>query len=378
MNRYIEIVYDNSASMKGLAGRHTKYEIAYDLFEKEILPHIGLPGDEVMLRLLRKNCGAGQSVPERLSGDKKLMLKRIKDIPYDQNTPLFYTVYDSIEACRNSNADQRLIFILTDGDDTCQVNINDPANKELFKNAIQLCTVLLVQMAVDDPKSSNNLTALTNALGGQTIVLKGSDTTTAMRKKLKSALAVSGFTSNYPLPHCFEQISGSNHTWMEIEATGIGFHQAMLVFQQDLLSWSPDIKLSVSPLQLAELRFLFGLVFRSSLPKKTIHAMLAQLKKPYYYSFDCIYWDFATAHWRYFVPQNPVAQVSNPEAAEADFPHDDSPISRNNDSCYYLPNRFYRIELGITNMPSFRLVPCDIGGHVTALKVGDRVEFRRG
>jgi predicted metal-dependent hydrolase len=36
MKRYIEIVYDNSGSMENRVGNKLKYEIAQELFEKEI------------------------------------------------------------------------------------------------------------------------------------------------------------------------------------------------------------------------------------------------------------------------------------------------------------------------------------------------------
>ena len=36
MKRYIEIVYDNSGSMKNRVGNKLKYEIAQELFEKKI------------------------------------------------------------------------------------------------------------------------------------------------------------------------------------------------------------------------------------------------------------------------------------------------------------------------------------------------------
>ena len=40
--------------MTGHIGNKTKYEIAQELFEKEILPTVAMKGDEVVLRLLRK------------------------------------------------------------------------------------------------------------------------------------------------------------------------------------------------------------------------------------------------------------------------------------------------------------------------------------
>jgi len=42
--------------MNDRVGNKKKYEIAQELFEKDILPSIGLRGDQVLLRLLRNGC----------------------------------------------------------------------------------------------------------------------------------------------------------------------------------------------------------------------------------------------------------------------------------------------------------------------------------
>jgi hypothetical protein len=154
MKRYIEIVYDNSGSMTDRVGNKKKYEIAQELFEKDILPSIGLRGDQVVLRLLRNGCEDSKSFPETLPNQRNLMLNRIKGINHDQSTPLFYTVFDSVEACRNIRADEYLIFVLTDGDDTCGVRIED-----LIEGDIEAILVFLrntafgpeVNMTLNDP-----------------------------------------------------------------------------------------------------------------------------------------------------------------------------------------------------------------------------------
>jgi hypothetical protein len=78
MKRYIEIVYDNSGSMNDRVGNKKKYEIAQELFEKDILPSIGLKGDQVVLRLLRNGCEDSVSNAETLPNQRNLMLNRIK------------------------------------------------------------------------------------------------------------------------------------------------------------------------------------------------------------------------------------------------------------------------------------------------------------
>jgi hypothetical protein len=381
MKRYIEIVYDNSGSMNDRVGNKKKYEIAQELFEKDILPSIGLRGDQVVLRLLRNGCEDSKSFPETLPNQRNLMLNRIKGINHDQSTPLFYTVFDSVEACRNVRADEYLIFVLTDGDDTCGVRIEDLIDEDTLKKYVRFYKVLLVQLAVNSPISRNNLTAFTNALGGQAISLDSSDSIPQMRKKLKLALNVSGFTNKFPLEHCFDKLPGFDIAWEEIEEGGINFHQAMLLHQKGLLTWMPDFNLGVSTLQFAELRFLFSLLFKSGIPEDLLKTMLSQLKKPYYYSFDCIYWDFASARWRYFIQQNQIQQLPNKEARFDDFPERNKMREFEDRHSHYMENETYRVEQAPTNMPAFQLVREDLADldfkpNTKILKEGDRVIFK--
>ena len=308
------------------------------------------------------------------------MLNRIKAINHNQSTPLFYTVYDSVEACRNVRADEYLIFVLTDGDDTCGVRIEDLIDEDTLKKYVRFYKVLLVQLAVNSPISRNNLTAFTNALGGQTISLDSWDSIPQMRKKLKLALNISGFTNKFPLEHCFDRLPGFDIAWEEVEESGINFHQAMLLHQKGLLTWMPDFNLVVSTLQFAELRFLFSLLFKSGIPEDLVKTMLSQLKQPYYYSFDCIYWDFASARWRYFIQQNQIQQLPNKAARYEDYPEKNEGQELDRNDTLYDENEIYRVELAPTIMPSFQLVQddlltLDLKPKPKVLKEGDYVVF---
>lgn len=381
MKRYIEIVYDNSGSMTDHIGNKRKYEIAQELFEKEILPTVAMKGDEVVLRLLRKECESEKSPAESLTlqygTNRKAMLSKIKTINHDQSTPLFYTIYDSIEACKKETADQYLIFVLTDGDDTCGVKIDELIDQDLIDKYVKFYKVLLVQLAIDSKISSNNLTALTSYLGGQTVVLGRNDSGSTMRNKMKKALNSSGFSLKLPLEHCFENQPGFEKSWEELESIGIDFHQAILLYNKEVLSWLPQISKQVSALELAELKFLFGLYFKSGVPDGLVLTMLAQLKKPYYYSHDCIYWDFATARWKYFIPQNIINQMENPDASYEDGLND---LKVNNHYQRRLETyddyQVYEVEFGETIAPSYVLRPKGQGDWNIELKPGDLIKFK--
>ena len=381
MKRYIEIVYDNSGSMNDIVAGKTKYEIAQELFEKDILPSIGLKGDQVVLRLLRRNCEDSISRTEVLPNQRNLMLNRIKSINHDQNTPLFHTVYDAVEACRNVRADEYLIFVLTDGDDTCGTRIEDLIDEDTLKKYVRFYKVLLVQLAVDSPISRNNLTAFTNALGGQAISLDRSDSISQMRKKLKQALSISGFSNKLPLEHCFDNLPGFDINWEEIENSGISFHQTMLLYQKGLLTWLPELNTNIKALQLAELKFLHSLIFKSGIPEDLTKTMLSQLKKPFYYSFDCIYWDFSAARWKYFTQQNKIQQLPNMDARFDDFLEKNKMLDFDQRHSHYLEAETYRVEQAPPLMLAFQLVREDISDlnlkiKTKILKEGDRIVFR--
>ena len=201
-----------------------------------------------------------------------------------------------------------------------------------------------------------------------------------MRKKLKLGLNLSGFTTKFPIEHCFDKLPGFNLAWEEIEESGINFHQAMLLHQKGLLTWMPDSNSSISTLKFAELHFLFSLLFKSGLPEDLLKTMLSQLKKPYYYSFDCIYWDFASARWKYLPQQNKVEQLPNPEAIFEDYP-DKRRIKFDDIHSRYLENKTYRVEQALTDMVTFQLVRDNITiknvkSMNTILTEGDIVVFK--
>jgi hypothetical protein len=381
MNRYIEIVYDNSGSMNENVGNNRKYELAQILFEKEILPVIGNKGDKVVLRLLRDNCN-GTSVAELLPTTKAKMLERIKQIDHDQATPLFYTIADAVEACRKEPpVDEYLIFVLTDGDDTCHVKINNVIDQNIIDRFIKIHNVnfLLTQLAIVSDISSNNLTSFTNYIGGRTVCLGVDDDLNTMRSKMKTALNVSGFSARKPLEHCYTKVSGFDMTWDEVEDKGIDFYYASLMHQFELIEWEPQLDKLVSPIQFEEMKFIYGLKFSTDLPQEYVDAMLSSLKQPYYYSHNCIYWDFSAAKWKYFKPQNSIRQVYNPDADLEDNVESNSKLNSNNfveNLQNFNTHEVYRVEREETIMPSFRLKPIGVSDWNIELKNGDQVRFR--
>ena len=65
--------------------------------------------------------------------------------------------------------------------------------------------------------------------------------------------------------HCFEELPGDLVYWKEIEAMGIQLHQARVLYDEHFLSWMPKYPMRVNPLQLAELKFLYGIRFKTGI-----------------------------------------------------------------------------------------------------------------
>lgn len=384
MKRYIEIVLDNSGSMSSPLANEPRYIVAQRIFESSILPVIGEPGDKVALRLLRHGCN-GHSFMEILPNDRSAMLERIRRITPGGDTPLYYTTLDAIEACRNELADEYLIFVLTDGEDTCGVPMEKVIPKDLVDRFVRTYNVLLCQFAVDDPLTQNNLTAFSSYVGGNSVIVDGTGSLDDMNRIVSKALVRTGFSSKLPLDPCFTRIKGFPVTWKELEKQeGFDFHQACLLWQEGLLSWKPEPDMQVDPTQAAELRFVYGVRVRSMLPEPLVKAMFQQLQKPYHYSNDCIYWDFGKARWRYF-PEKAALNVFEHPDNESDEGNNLEMLvekaftgrNRKLPATTYLPERIYQVEALPTDRLRFtlrRTRQAEIG-QVIHLRPGDRVVF---
>lgn len=380
MKRYIEIVYDNSGSMNGQVQGQTKYRLAQDLFEKAVLPTIARKDDEVVLRLLGDGCHQGfskvTSLTKKYGVDRTAMLNHIRSINHTGSTPLIYTISDAVDTCRLVKADEYCIFVLTDGDDTCGINIHDLIPKDTFDKYVRYYDVLFAVLAVEDALSRNNITAIATAVGGQTVILDVHDSIKDMQAKLKIALTKSGFSRKLPLEHCFKSLPGFDMSWDDIQQKGIEFHQAEMLFQMDMLSWEPEFDKQVSQLEFAELWFLFSLYFKSDLPEEQVWAMLKQLRPPYYYSFDCIYWDFSAARWKYFREQPQIEQTHNLYAGEDERTKDKIADNFHMDrESYEIQPEVYRVEWSGHNMPRFILRPLGSADYKYVLKPGDQIVF---
>lgn len=284
MSRYIEIVYDNSGSMDDPLHNRRKYEIALQLLKEELLPVIALPGDTVVLRLLRRDCNANGSTAYSLTAnygvDRKKMFDYISRVQYDQSTPLFLTIKDALETAKSVIADEYQIFVLTDGDDTCTNTFGDIIGAEEVKYYAQFFNILLVQFAIQSAISKNNLAALVAYIGGQTVTLDKGDDLNVMKTKLKKSLILSKFANEFPLEYCFDKLAGMALKWGEIKTLHADIHQARILYNAGALSWEPTEDLRLTPLMVAELKFLHDIHFKNGIPLPIMLSMLAQLKSP--------------------------------------------------------------------------------------------------
>jgi hypothetical protein len=310
MKRYIEIVFDNSISMRDiLTGNQTRIQVAKALFEKEVFPELR-EDDQINIRTLRSYC----------DGTSRPVNTNIKTIKYDVEkidaklgeTPLFNTVKDAVEACKKSMADEKIIFVLTDGDDTCNV---DPTNffTPEEQKFIRTLNVILMQFAINNHITRQNLNLFASQIGAQTFSVGASGRAdfSSMRADLRSGLGNAGFVTgaNRNITPVYP---GYTLSWGELKNRGIQFYQAELLFNEGFLSWKPEPNKPLEGEQCSELLFLWSLRFLNGLPVEIIRAMLLHLPKPYAYSQSGMYWDFEKTRW--ITPEaKPAERISNPE-----------------------------------------------------------------
>jgi len=311
---YFEIVFDDSKSMNNDLADRTRLKVAKELFEKDILPLID-GNTEVAVRLLRREC-YGDSYYQNFGCDIDKCMNFIKGIEaIGDCTPLFNTMKDALKSTLDNAAHYKTIFVLTDGGDNCSKSISDVLTNEELKYFKQI-NVILAQFTVSNGGDVNQLSHLSNTIGAKTFnFASGAGASmSSIRTELKTALNVVGMNKNEPLRHCFEELPGELVYWKDIEAMGIQLHQARVLYDEHFLSWKPEYPMRVNPLQLAELKFLYGIRFKTGIGVEMMRTMLSQLVKPYYYNSNCIYWHFEEARWKYF-PQ-PAPMVVEPRRNE--------------------------------------------------------------
>jgi len=107
--------------------------------------------------------------------------------------------------------------------------------------------------------------------------------------------------------------------------------------------------------------------------------MLKQLKKPYYYSYECIYWDFSDAKWKYFKQQNEVSQLENPQAQfddEINSLENNIEISSRYDT-RDIEEGVYLVKLANTIAPRLELVFLGNTDYKITAVPGDQIKFKK-
>ncbi len=303
--KYFEIVFDNSGSMGAPLANSTRIEVAKDLFRQDILSMVG-QDTQLAVRLLRHGC-LGHSDYKYFGSDIQGCISYINGIQTNGDTPLFNTMKDALQTTLQQQASEMTIFVLTDGGDTCGNPIENVLTTEEMKWFKQI-NVILAQFTVSGASEVNQLSHFANTIGARTFNFGTNPSAgiNAIRSELKVELQKAGLARNVKLKHCYEDLPGDSMKWEHIESSGFSFHQAMVLYQEDCLSWLPEISKNVSPTQFAELKFLYGIRFASGISSSVMKAMLDQLQKPYYYSSNCIYWHFEEARWKYFPQPAPI------------------------------------------------------------------------
>jgi len=158
------------------------------------------------------------------------------------------------------------------------------------------------------------------------------------------------------------------------------------LYDEHFLSWKPEYSMRVNPLQLAELKFLYGIRFKTGIGVEMMRTMLSQLVKPYYFNSNCIYWHFEEARWKYFPQPAPI--VVEPKRNE-DF--DINPYNRgvfHEDAEYRKDNLYKVVTVGsnsrnyksnnmvsMVDEPHYTLELCEPYKKTVKIKEGDILEY---
>jgi hypothetical protein len=315
-NRYIEIVFDNSGSMGTImeSGK-SRLETAKQLFREEILPSIDWQNDSVFLRTLRSGC---ENLSEVKKGFNKDSLEdMIQALRPEGGTPLYNTVKDALNASKRAIADEKVIFVLTDGEDTCgfsnSLNFTD---EEL--RYVKTLNVILIKYAIENTITNTNLDWFASKIGAQTFSVGASGRAdfSSMRADLRNGLGNAGFVTG-SIRNVAPVYPNYTLSWGELNNRGIQIYQAELLFNEGFLSWKPESNKPLEGKQWSELLFLWSLRFLNGLPAEIVRAMLLHLPKPYAYSQSGMYWDFQKTRW--ITPEaKPAQRLPNPEAKMQD------------------------------------------------------------
>ncbi len=288
MKRYIEIVIDNSGSMStAMASGKSRLETAKELFHAEILPNLDFLEDAVVLRTLRTGCeGISNAHNTRNRASLEDYIRQLR--PFG-GTPLYNTVKDALNACRLQPAGEKIIFVLTDGEDTCgfSENLNFTDEEMRFVKSLN---VFLIKYAIENTVTNANLDWFASKIGARTYSVGATGRTdfSSMRADLRTGLGNAGIirggvtVNPNPAPDY-------SLTWEELQNRGILFYQAELLYSEGFLSWKPLRGEELKGKAWSELLFLWSLRFGNGLPVEIVRTMLSGLQKPYAYSQSGVY-----------------------------------------------------------------------------------------
>jgi hypothetical protein len=384
MKRYIEIIFDNSYSMSAMIGKRLKNEMAKEIFGDSVLPLIKFSTDDVGFRLLRDGC-EGKS-PLKMMANKNELANTVLSVSnFDNNTPLYLTIKDSIDHCRKISNDYEdiHIFVLTDGEDNCYQTKEEVFSQSELEFIDKNVNMILVQFMVHDVTQANNLTAFSQFIGAKSFQVKYNNlkNNKQISSQLLKDLSKTALNNNYIIPHCYHSDNRSViYTWEEIESKGYLRYWAGILFREGLIQWNPVERNSLREFEYREFKFLCAFRFVTDFPAELMNRMFLQLEAPYYYCLDEIYWDFTAAKWKYFQTIPKIVTVENPDKFNEINSFDSANAIGNNllESQRFYEKRAYKVEQHYDEKGIyFTLTGTDLGEKMKQLSTGNKIQFNR-
>lgn len=384
MNSRIEIIFDASGSMDSPINGRRKIDIAKEIFRDYVINEIKHEKN-VFLRVLPEDCGM-QSRNLKLGRLNNQRLDSVNNISIKSMTPLYQTIQQAINLAIDDKVTELKLIILSDGGDSCGGDIDLVLNSKKLDDS-NLMGSIIIELGKIGSSGLNSLQALSSRIKGTRIPIGVNGRVTKkdllnIKKGLVSARIVEG-----KLSKCFgKSLGGDDMSWNQLnEMLSINKFHAVELRNAKLLSFDPYKDECLKPYQVQELEFLSKIVHKNNLGIQNAINMMHNLEKPYFYSHDCISWDFNSSRWEKII-NSKVSEVKISDFKDEEILNRAKLIKHEdlNQKELFDERTIYGVECNDTDMrlqftlnKSKRSMELESPKRVINLKLGDLIEFSR-
>ena len=385
MNKRVEIIFDASGSMSSNIAGIPKIEIAKNIFKDTVIDEIKHESN-VFLRVLPKDCSTLSS-KIKLGRTSSSRVATISNISIQSSTPLYNTIKQAILSAIDDSVTELKLIVLSDGGDTCGGNIDQVLSSKDINDS-NLMGSIIIELGQIGSSGLNSLQALSSRIKGVRVPVGVNGRVTKKDLALiKNGLIHSGLVEG-KLSKCFgKTLTGNNISWSQLnEMYSINKYHAFELRNAKLLSFDPYKCENLMPYQVKELEFLSVIVYKNNIGINHAITMMHNLEKPYFYSHNCVIWDFNSSKWEKILNED-VSEVKITDFSDQEILKRASDINTRIQKEQFNERVTYIVDVDCQeNRPQYILNESNgINSNekmldirrVTELYVGDLVEFCR-